>query len=131
MTTYKRLLTTPNINDIKALYGALQNLPLDDLRVCSAKEVLDTSLSVSLNIANPDSFCSQRFNIALDKLALSPYDFAKAFKLDGAFTKRLTFVNHLNPRLVTLTPWLDHKTSSSVLIYVFFPLVHNRLLITF
>jgi hypothetical protein len=129
-TTLKQILTTHSVNDIKGLYHALQGTPLDCLQGSFAKEALNIRVSMSLSMANPDYHHYQRFNIALERLSLSSYQFSKKYNLNSSFTKRLTFVGKLNPRLTTLSPWVSSNTTFSILLYVFFPLMHNRLLLS-
>lgn len=126
MTTYKRhLATNPNL-DLKTLLLTLHG-PSMQHGDSSPYNALDVLTSKSLNFVNTDLKCSERFLCAIQALGLTHVEFANLIGADHNITKKLTYIVDPNPRISTLVKWSKSKIGCSILIYVFYPKIHNRL----
>lgn len=128
MTTYKRHLAADACLDLETLLSTLQGASAK-LYEDSPYNALDVITSKSLNLVNTDLKCSERFNNAMQALGLTHVEFANLIDSDHNMTKKLTYLVDPNPRISTLAKWSNTRIGCSILLYVFFPKIHNRIVI--
>lgn len=123
MSTYRKLLNDPSLCNVHLIIARLANV---NLELPTVESMLDLEFSKRLNLASTSCTTAERFKFALNTLGLSVNEFASLYGLDRGFVKRVSFLSKPNPSTKSLTPWLKNRTSASVLVFVFFPKVHNR-----
>lgn len=126
MTTYKRHLADNASLDLETLLLTLQG-PAEKQQEGYPYNALDPITSKSLNLVNTDIKCSDRFNSAIQALGLTHVEFANLIGSDHNLTKKLTYIVDPNPRISTLAKWSKTRIGCSILIYVFYPKIHNRI----